>query len=365
MNRHTRSTWPSNEYPRFRAGTALVALLVGSTALAGCSDDPKPSPTFTQPTDTTSSTATNTTGSTPPVTPTTPPVTPTTPPVTPPTPPVTPVTPTTPGTTTSNPTTTDPTSVSTDSVVATDTASDSLASSGSTSAPDDSTTLVLPTGDTGDAGTATATSETPTSEDTSAPVLDASVTDDAAVEETSDVPTSEDPVETTSAVVTSAVSSSVETSSEGVENLATNPGFEGGSTAGWAQFGAGTLAATSDQYNSGGYSGLSSGRTGTWNGPSIALLNVADTGETYHVEAWVRLSANDNVRLTFSIICNGDDSFHSTQTVAATANTWTQLNGDVALPACASNLTQLTFYVEGPATTTNIYVDDVVIYQLP
>lgn len=369
MNRHTRSAWHSNGSPRSRVGIALVALLAGTTALGGCSDDPTSTPTFTQPTDTTSSTATNTTGSTPPVTPTTPPVTPTTPPVTPPVPPVTP---TTPGTTTSNPTTTDPTSVSSDSVAPTDATSDTLASVGSsadTSAPEDTSTLVLPTGETGDAGTDTAvseaTSEAPTSDETSAPGLDASVTEDAAVEETSDVPTSEVTVDTTSAVVTSDVSSSADTSSEGVENLAINPGFEGGSTAEWAQFGGGTLTASTAQHNSGSYAGYSSGRTDTWNGPSIALLNTADTGETYHAEAWVRLSANDNVRLTFAIICDGDDNYYSTQTVAATANTWTQLNGDVVLPACAGTLTQLTFYVEGPATTTNIYVDDVVIYQLP
>lgn len=373
MNRQTRSTWRSKGLGLIRHAVFAesVAALVGATAVAGCSDDPKASPTFAQPTDTTSSTATNTTASTQVVTPTTPPVTPPPPPVTPPVPPVTP---TTPGSTTTTPTTTDTTSVSTDSVVATEVSSDSLASTvseASTTAPIDSNTLVLPTGEVGDAGTDTAVSESsdaPSSgADTAQPGLDASVTEDAAVEETSDVPsdTSAATADTTSAVATSDVSSSADTSSDSVQNLITNPGFEAGAITGWAEFGAGTLTASTAQHNSGSYAGYSSGRTDTWNGPSVDLLNTADTGETYHAEAWVRLTASDNVQLTFAVICEGAADYYSTQTVAATANTWTHLTGDVAIPLCAGTVTQLTFYVEGPGTTTNIYVDDAIVYQLP
>jgi hypothetical protein len=378
MNRQQLIT--KRSLTRGSARFLVSATLVHSALLlAACSDDPSPgTPSFTSTTDTSSTSAPSTTSVTPTTTAT----------------PVTPVTPTnvTPTSTTSNPTNSTSTTSSSSS-----SSSSSSEQSADTSVPaetavSDDSSEVIETADTtatsvdlpsivlGDAGADASVSEAAdTSEpvvetsDTEAPVaIDASVTEPETTEATSAPEvTSDEPPATTEEEVTSApaASSSAEVTSDSPygPNLITNPGFEGDSTTGWMAFGSSTISAENTYSHSGIYSGFATGRTATWNGIAVDLLATADAATTYHVEASVRIAgaASDTVKLTFAFNCNNAGATYLDGASGTASNTaWTNLSGEVTLPVCATTVTQLTFYVQGPATGIDIYVDDVSVREV-
>lgn len=360
---------------RFLMSAALLesALLVASCSDGGSSGG---TPTFTTTSDTSSSTAPSTTT----------PVTPN-PPVTPPTPPS--VTPTS-TTSTTGPVTSTTSSASSSAPASSETSGpagttlDEASSTPGESADTAATTVEVPTLVLEDAGADASvsedtadTSEPAATSDTAAPVeVDASVTDDEATTDVGEVTsepeaTTDQPAVTSDDVPTSdPASSSAEVTSDSPygPELITNPGFEGDSTAGWAAFSAGgvTISAENTYSNSGTYSGLATGRTDTWHGISTNLIATATPDTTYHVEASVRVSvASAPVKLTFAFSCNGAGAtYHDGATGTANNTGWTDLSGNATLPACATTVTQLVFYVQGPPTGVDIYIDDVSVREV-
>jgi endo-1,4-beta-xylanase len=151
--------------------------------------------------------------------------------------------------------------------------------------------------------------------------------------------------------------------------LITNPGFEGDSTTGWTAFSGGTAAISAENIyaNSGTYSGFVTGRTAPWNGIATDLIATGSANTTYHVEASVRIAgaASDTVKLTFAFNCNNAGATYLDGASGTATNTgWVDLSGDVTLPACATTVTQLVFYVQGPAIDVEIYVDDVSVREV-
>jgi hypothetical protein len=210
----------------------------------------------------------------------------------------------------------------------------------------------------------------PTSDTEGEVEVDASVTEAETTEATSaPVVTSASPV-TSDEAPTSApeASSSADVTSDELygPNLITNSGFEGNSSTGWAPFGAGTVSASNTYADTGTYSGRATGRTATWNGIGVNLLASASAETTYHVEASVRISAaSDTVKLTFAFKCDAlATEFVSVVTSTANNTGWSTLSGSDTLPACAGTVTQLDFYVEGPAAAVDIYVDDVSVREV-
>jgi hypothetical protein len=164
-------------------------------------------------------------------------------------------------------------------------------------------------------------------------------------------------------------------------NLIQNPGFELG-TSPWYTFTSSTgtaLLQVSSQYaHSGMYSGWVSDRTATFQGTAQDLTQSATQGQTYAASAWVLVEnpgdagtgdagtdagpiLDQPASITVAATCLTDGASNITylQAGAAAANSssWTKVSGTFTVPVCT--LTDLQFYVEGPAVGIDLYVDDV------
>jgi Carbohydrate binding domain/Right handed beta helix region len=148
--------------------------------------------------------------------------------------------------------------------------------------------------------------------------------------------------------------------SQGQRNIIVNPGFEMGSPIGWGGFGC-TVSNVSLLPRSGAYCGRVSGRTATWNGPSIALNGKLVNGATYKISAWVRLASpgSTNISLTISQTDSAGVSYHSVASVTASNSAWTKTEGLFTLNVNGT-LTGLLAYWNGPEAKVEYFIDDAV-----
>lgn len=146
-------------------------------------------------------------------------------------------------------------------------------------------------------------------------------------------------------------------------NVVSNGGFESG-TSGWFGFGSVTVSAASNQANSGSYSGLVSGRTGSWNGLATNLTASVTQGSEYRVRGYARLggAASSSVNLSVKTNCDGTDSFATAASATATDSGWVLLDGSFMVPVCGLN--ELTVYIEGAPAGVDIYLDDVSVREI-
>lgn len=145
-------------------------------------------------------------------------------------------------------------------------------------------------------------------------------------------------------------------------NIVTNPGFEIGADY-WFGFGDATVTAVTDQANTGGQSGWVSNRVDTWQGPATSILGLAEPGTDYRVFASVRGAFEDiQVNATVKASCPDGDQFIYISSVNTTANGWSILSGQFSVPNC--ELSDLVFYMEGPAAGVDFYIDDINIRQV-
>ncbi len=143
-------------------------------------------------------------------------------------------------------------------------------------------------------------------------------------------------------------------------NLVNDGGFEAG-IAGWINWGNGNLSASIVQAHGGLQSMRSTGRTGTGGFAVYGLTSVVQANTTYAVSAWVLHTgaANDTVRLAAKVSCSGTDNYSWLQNnTAVVPNTWTQLGGNLVIPA-GCTVTDAAIYFEGTATTSDVFIDDV------
>ena len=146
----------------------------------------------------------------------------------------------------------------------------------------------------------------------------------------------------------------------GAQNLATNPGFETGTTAGWFGFGSPTISVQSVQVHSGSYAGLVTNRTATYMGIAQSFAGVLQSNQTCNVSAWVQLvsGASQTMYLTAQKIDGSGTTYANIASGTVSAGTWTQLAGQYTL-SVSNTLTNLTFYLEVPTSTNAAYyVDD-------
>lgn len=146
--------------------------------------------------------------------------------------------------------------------------------------------------------------------------------------------------------------------SAGAQNLVLNPGFESGTTS-WGAWGGTTLTASTAQAHSGTRSMLVQNRTATWNGVYQSMLGVIQPGTNYSISAWVRTASgnNETVLLTMQKVDGSGTSYANIATVTANSTNWTQLLGGYTL-SVNGTLTNLNFYMEGPAAGVSFYADD-------
>ncbi|HEY6643258.1 endo-1,4-beta-xylanase [Povalibacter sp.] len=143
-------------------------------------------------------------------------------------------------------------------------------------------------------------------------------------------------------------------------NLVNDGGFETGS-AGWSNWGNGSLSASTLRAQSGSQSLRSTGRTGTGGFAAYGLTSAVTANTTYAVSAWVLHTgaASDTVRLASKVSCSGTDTYSWLQNNAAVApNTWTQLGGNLVIPA-GCTVTDAAIYFEGSAPTADVFIDEV------
>jgi len=141
-----------------------------------------------------------------------------------------------------------------------------------------------------------------------------------------------------------------------VTNFSGNPGFETG-TGGWFTFGGG-LTQSSAFARSGGFSGLNSGRTASFNGPAFSFPTGAGK---YTASLWALQNSGSSLPLVLSVKthCNGVDNFPFLGQVNAASGTWVQLSGAFTVPA---NCTEVTLFLNqnGGSAFPDMYVDDLV-----
>lgn len=139
--------------------------------------------------------------------------------------------------------------------------------------------------------------------------------------------------------------------------------WEDGTLQGWAPLGGLTLTNTTAAAHSGARSLLASGRTATFNGPSLNLTTKLVPGATYQITAWARLATGTpatQVKLSMQRTQGGATSYDSVGSSAATGVNdagWTQITGLYAFAEPAPS--NLVLYIESSSATASYYIDDV------
>jgi GH35 family endo-1,4-beta-xylanase len=144
-------------------------------------------------------------------------------------------------------------------------------------------------------------------------------------------------------------------------NLVTDGGFETG-TAGWSSWIGSTLTTSTAQAHSGNQSMLAVGRSSTGQFAVYSLTGKVQTDTTYAVSAWTYITgaANGTVRLAAKVACQGQsDTYPWLQNnTAVVPGTWTQLSGNLVIPASCTP-TDVAIFFEGTDPSVDVYLDDV------
>ncbi|MFI7125175.1 endo-1,4-beta-xylanase [Nonomuraea sp. NPDC050153] len=140
--------------------------------------------------------------------------------------------------------------------------------------------------------------------------------------------------------------------------------FENGTTQGWGPRGGGvSVTVTSDAAHGGTSSLLTTGRTATWHGASIAAPFVRGVG--YTVTAYARLVSGQpagTIALTVQRTpAGGDTTYERVAAATVTDGGWTRLSGSYLFTAESADV-QL--YAESSDATGQFYLDDIVVTPL-
>ncbi len=140
--------------------------------------------------------------------------------------------------------------------------------------------------------------------------------------------------------------------------------FEDGTAQGWAGRAAETVAPSTAVAHGGTTSLAVTGRTATWQGPSLDILDIVDKGTAYTITAWVRTAAGtDNARLSVERRSAGVAAYDQVVgNTAVNSGAWTQLTGRYTL---ATDVEFLRVYVETASGTGDLFLDDVVLSYVP
>ena len=138
--------------------------------------------------------------------------------------------------------------------------------------------------------------------------------------------------------------------------------FEDGTTQGWSARGAATIAPSASAAHGGGAGLRTTGRTQSWEGPSVELAGKLTTGATYTISAYTRLAAGQTaspLQMTMQRTPAGGATtydFLAGQTVGDTD--WVLLSASYLVPG---DSTELQLYLESSNSTASYDVDDVTV----
>ncbi|MFL6616996.1 MAG: endo-1,4-beta-xylanase [Povalibacter sp.] len=144
-------------------------------------------------------------------------------------------------------------------------------------------------------------------------------------------------------------------------NLVTDGGFETG-TAGWSSWIGSTLTTSTAQKHSGNQSMQAVGRSSSGQFAVYSLTGKVQTNTTYAVSAWAYITgaSNGTVRLASKLSCQGAADTYPwlENNTAVVPGTWTQLSGNLVIPASCTP-TDVAIFFEGTDPSVDVYVDDV------
>lgn len=143
-------------------------------------------------------------------------------------------------------------------------------------------------------------------------------------------------------------------------NLLPDGGFEAGID-GWQAWNGSTLSASTDQARSGAQSLRATSRPNDAQFAVYNLTSLVSSDTTYAISAWVLHTgaAPDTVRLASKLGCASGDTYPWLESnTAVEPNTWTQLSGNLAIPASCT-VTDVAIFLEGAAPGSDVFVDDV------
>lgn len=145
-----------------------------------------------------------------------------------------------------------------------------------------------------------------------------------------------------------------------------NSTFEDNTSQGWAPRADETVAVSAAVAHAGTSSLAVTGRTRSWEGPTLDLLGTMEKGTRYTLSVWVRLAAgagSGQARLSIERRTAGAPSYD--QVVGATNVTdggWVNLQGQYTL---AYDVEYLTAYVETVSGTASLHIDDFTLSYVP
>lgn len=146
-----------------------------------------------------------------------------------------------------------------------------------------------------------------------------------------------------------------------------NSDFEDGTTQGWAPRADETVAVTAAGARSGAFGLTVTDRTRTWEGPTLNLLGIAETGVRYDFSVWVRLATGEaatQLRMSVERQWQGDANFE--QVVGDTTVTdggWVRLAGSYTL---AHQVDFFTVYIESASSdSVSFHIDDFAMSHEP
>jgi len=143
-------------------------------------------------------------------------------------------------------------------------------------------------------------------------------------------------------------------------NLVVDGGFEEG-IAGWSSWNGSSLSASTLQAHGGTQSLRATSRPNANQFAVYNLTSVVQPDTTYAVSAWVLHTgaASDTVRLAAKVGCASGDTYPWLQDNPAVApNEWTQLSGNLAIPASCV-VSDVVVYFEGTSVGSDVFIDDV------
>ncbi|WP_424530342.1 endo-1,4-beta-xylanase [Sphaerisporangium viridialbum] len=142
--------------------------------------------------------------------------------------------------------------------------------------------------------------------------------------------------------------------------------FESGTAQGWTSRGSASLTVSTAEAHGGTASLLATGRSASWDGPSLKVLGKMTKGSKYTLSIWVRLgpdTAAGELGLSVERRLAGTASYDRVVApTAITAGQWVQLKGSYTL---AYDVDFLSVYVESGSGTFPFSIDDFTLAYVP
>lgn len=144
---------------------------------------------------------------------------------------------------------------------------------------------------------------------------------------------------------------------------------EDGTLQGWIPRGMAVLTNTTEVAHGGIHSLKTTGRTAAFNGPNLDLVSTLSKTTVYQITAWVRLvsgEAPDTLKITMQRTAVGGsnvfDQIATSSTNGVTDAGWVMLQGQYSF---TTDVSGLLLYVEASRATTQYYLDDFSITEVP